>query len=243
MIDETFVEKIAELAVQASDVQQFEIDGLQFTDRALVPLNKPQPKTLGVTTLTGLVDYLRANPDGHAAGDLLVHVIGPTQVEIKGTLQRPEMTRPTLLVASPLLPEFKFASYYDQESFIIALQSRFQRTETRDGILKLVSTITEENVRTSADDGVSQQVTARAGIVTVATVTVPNPVELAPYRTFIEVPQPSSPFVLRLKDGPTAAIFEADGGAWRNTAMASIEQYLRSALAVDDFTAGIPILA
>ena len=34
-----------------------------------------------------------------------------------------------------------------------------------------------------------------------------------------------------MKDGPRAAIFEADGGAWRNKAILSIKEYLKKELA------------
>ncbi|OSA97223.1 hypothetical protein B2H85_16310, partial [Clostridium botulinum] len=55
-------------------------------------------------------------------------------------------------------------------------------------------------------------------------------VALAPYRTFPEVQQPTSKFIFRMQQGPKAAIFEADGGAWRNQAMQSIKAYLQEEL-------------
>jgi len=60
---------------------------------------------------------------------------------------------------------------------------------------------------------------------------VPNPVMLAPYRTFPEVEQPASPFVLRLKQGPeggrpSLALFEADGGKWQLEAVKRVRTYL-----------------
>ena len=59
---------------------------------------------------------------------------------------------------------------------------------------------------------------------------VPNPVLLKPYRTFIEVQQPESAFIFRMQDGPRAALFEADGGAWRIEAMENIRAYLAKEL-------------
>lgn len=69
------------------------------------------------------------------------------------------------------------------------------------------------------------------GIASKADAEVPNPVSLRPYRTFHEIEQPESLFVFRMKerDGMNCAIYEADGGAWRNTAIQSIKKYL------DDF--------
>ena len=49
---------------------------------------------------------------------------------------------------------------------------------------------------------------------------------LAPFRTFSEIEQPESSFVLRVNDRGRVGLFEADGGAWRNTAMLRIKEYL-----------------
>ena len=57
---------------------------------------------------------------------------------------------------------------------------------------------------------------------------VPNPVTLRPYRTFLEVAQPDSQFVFRIRDeggSPQFKIVEAEGGLWRNEAMIRIKNY------------------
>ncbi len=61
--------------------------------------------------------------------------------------------------------------------------------------------------------------------------------------TFLEVEQPVSQFVFRMKDGPRAAIFEADGGAWRNQAIVNIREYLKEQLAEEVESQRITILA
>src|SRR5699024_5213817 len=114
--------------------------------------------------------------------------------------------------------------YHDMEQLIIALQSKFTRIakgDDRDLILKVVGNVKEENIRNTGDDGMTQAVTIRTGIAGAEGVKVPNPVELAPYRTFLEVKQPESDFIFRMKVGPRGAIFEADGGVWRNKAIAN----------------------
>jgi hypothetical protein len=69
-------------------------------------------------------------------------------------------------------------------------------------------------------------------------------VNLAPYRTFQEIEQPSSPFLFRIKgtpgEGVQCALFEADGGAWRLDAVARIEAWLTKALVSRDLL--IPII-
>lgn len=55
-------------------------------------------------------------------------------------------------------------------------------------------------------------------------------VQLKPYRTFIEIDQPESEFLLRLHDGMKVALYEADGGAWKLQARTNIAEYLKTEL-------------
>jgi len=64
-----------------------------------------------------------------------------------------------------------------------------------------------------------------SGVASVSEVRVPNPVSMKPYRTFVEVDQPESNFIFRMREGMQAALFEADGGAWKNVAMNNIKKY------------------
>lgn len=59
-----------------------------------------------------------------------------------------------------------------------------------------------------------------------------NPiVRLKPYRTFNEVDQPESEFLVRLSEGGYVALYEADGGAWTLQARRNVADYLKTALA------------
>lgn len=64
---------------------------------------------------------------------------------------------------------------------------------------------------------------------------------LKPYRTFREMDQPESPFVLRVwkdNEGVRLAVFEADGGAWKIKARENAAARLR-----EKFGAGPAVLA
>ena len=53
---------------------------------------------------------------------------------------------------------------------------------------------------------------------------------------FLEVKQPDSEFVFRIRDNggdPVFKIVEAEGGLWRNLAVISIKEYLMEALKDD----------
>lgn len=203
-----------------------EIGGEQFSDKELHKIKVPTVDVIEVSSLSGFVDYIKSDFDRREASNrLMVHVKSPTSVfafdEVNCNARRNYYIK-----AAALLPGLMFGFWYDTEMFNVALQSCFMGNEDRSTMLKIVGNIKEEAVQTVADDGISQAVTAKAGVATLATVKVPNPVKLVPYRTFVEVEQPESDFIFRMKNGPQCALFEADGGAWKLEAMDNIKDYL-----------------
>lgn len=243
MMDGSAVTEIATLAERAA-AQTVEIDG---KDYSTVPLHDPRkplpsPATLTVHTLGGLVDYIEANRDKLDLAKCLLHIEGPETVSLRSELrgefqQRFEYVSAEVIDRFAAMPGgFRFGSYLPAESMIIALQALFEPDEQRAALLKLLGNLRDDVVKTQADDGVTQTAIVRQGVVPVVETPVPNPVNLAPYRTFAEVEQPASPFVFRLRKGQNgveAALFEADGGAWRLAAIEAIAQWLQGAVPAD----------
>lgn len=210
-----------------------EINDRKYSTFGLVPVKEPQPAALKVSNLTSLIDYIDSNVD-NLSTPLILHVSSPTEVEVKSAIFGPFEQRTNFLEAAAQTPDFRFGNWYDQESFIIALQSKFQMSEHMALVMQLVGGLTDGTVRTFGDDGTTQTVQAKAGLAKVADISVPNPVLLIPFRTFTEVEQPASRFVFRMKSGrelPEMALFEADGGAWKNVAMRNVRDYLGKELA------------
>ena len=199
-----------------------------------------------LNTLTGLVDYIKANIE-RIDSQLILHIEDERSIRLTGKLEI-DGSREVLATAAAIVPRFSFGEFYDMENFNIALQSKFvdKRTDGEEDdraiLLRVVGNTQEENVKTTGDNGVSQAITIKQGVNS-TDVLVPNPVLLAPYRTFLEVEQPSSQFIFRMKDGPRAAIFEADGGAWRNQAIVNIREYLHNNLQAEVDNKKITILA
>jgi hypothetical protein len=191
-------------------------------------IEPPKAETLKINTLTGVVDFFE---DSSEELEMIAHVIDHKTVSL---LERgftdAWLTRSTYLTAVHESPVFKFGQFYDVEMFIIAIQSLFVQDETTALILKLIGNVKDEGVSNFNDDGITQQVTAKTGISLVSNVPVPNPVTLRPYRTFMEIEQPASTFVFRIKgnkgDTPICALFEADGRMWGLTAIQSIKAWL-----------------
>lgn len=210
----------------------------EFTNRQVfIPPKELLPAPLVINTLSGVVEYIKNGVDrDFLEHGWMIHVVDPETVTVVSGLfgraeQRCEYIRAE---AQAILSnaEFTYGHFYDAETFNIKIQSVFVDNDDKERVLRLVGNIKEENVRQTADDGVTQNVTARSGIARVEDVPVPNPVDLMPYRTFREVAQPTSSFILRLKQGrdgqmPTCALFEADGGAWKLRAIQSIAAYLK----------------
>lgn len=189
---------------------------------------KPNAQAINIKTLTGLVDYIKNNVD-KITDPMVVHVVSPTKVLAYSEL-RADMNRDNYISCEASTPQITYERFMDIESFNIMLQACFLQNEHSAAVLKVVGNIKEDNVQNTSDDGVSQKVVAKAGIATVAEIVVPNPVILCPFRTFAEVDQPESKFVFRMKTGPSAAIFEADGGIWKIYAMQNVKAYLAEKL-------------
>lgn len=97
-----------------------------------------------------------------------------------------------------------------------------------------IGTVEAGSVSEYGDDGVTQKATIKTGLASKGDAIVPNPVCLRPYRTFLEVEQPESAFVFRMKQdnygSVMCAVFEADGGAWKMDATQAIKEYLQREL-------------
>jgi hypothetical protein len=209
-------------------------------DHAVLPA---KPDFVPLHTLGGLADYIRSDFDEAPAGRALI-VKGPRKVELVSKTHGPFRVRHLLATAEPLIADaFPFDRFLDAEDFMIKALSRFERTEDLDAMLGLLGNLQSEAVRTSADDGVTQIVTVKKGV-KVQDVAVKNPVCLCPYRTFQDVAQPSSNYVLRLSNGeegelPRVGLWEVDDAQWKVRSIEAIQEFLQEALQGAD----VPIFA
>ncbi len=206
-----------------------------YSDKPLHRVENYIPKADCVTvhTLTSLLDYIISGID-EMADKMIVAVESPTCVRLYSQLDD-NRDREYVMKAEALLPDFRFGQFMNHESFCIALQSKFEPNDDRELLLKFAGTVESGTVAQYGDDGVTQKATIKTGLASKGEAIVPNPVRLQPYRTFLEVAQPESDFIFRMREGQgvECAIFEADGGAWKMEAMRRISKYLRDYL--EDF--------
>lgn len=214
-----------------------------FTDTGSL-IDPQEFPSINFSTLSGLAGYINANRDQATLKDCMVHIVNHNNVQFYGQAVSPYFERrfyatSTIKACNP----HKFGQYLDAESFVIWLLSGFVQDEQTASILKIVGNLKAEKVTSLTDDGVTQVAGVRAGVSRISEVEIRNPIWLKPYRTFEEIDQPGSPFVLRLqeKEGglPRIALFESCDISWINTAMVNIKELLCDL--INDKT--IPVLA
>lgn len=252
-----------EYAVGLSKPNYTEHEGEKWADKQMYRIHHKQPKAepIEMNTLTSLLDYIRSNTD-QMADHMIIHVQSPTKVSLYSQLDG-DRIRETLVEVKALLPQFEFGRYYPAEKFVINVMSKFIGENTgllnqesdqlpwkeepvseqfipplcndKETILKYAGTVESGTVAQYGDDGVSQKAVIQQTVTSKEDVVIPSPVNLIPYRTFLEVEQPGSNFIFRIKDvghgaEPEMALFEADGGVWKINAMNSIHRYLQEKL-------------
>ncbi len=205
------------------------------------------PATLDFATLLSFAEYITAYPDEDFLdehGTTFVHVESPTSVRLVTSIFGGRNQRAVVARATAIVPQVPLDEYQTVEDFVIGLQALYVENATRADVLKLVGNLKDETVGEVMDDGKTQVVKARVGVVSIAEVEIQNPVRLAPYRTFGEVSQPESDFVLRVKGGgpgrlPNVALFLADGGLWRLPAIDAVKAWLVAYFSEHDVSLGV----
>ena len=226
------INRILELAVPNT----IEYCGQKYVDKKMERLsNEFRADAIELNTLSSLVEYVRNFHEPMKECGYLIHIISPTKVEMISALDA-DRKRETLVIVNAELPRIPFGSYIENEQMLIAVQSMFVDDLNTDKslILKFAGTVTNGSVKEYGDDGVTQKATIKQGISSKTEAIVPSPCTLRPYRTFLEVEQPASSFIFRMKEDRegkiTSALFEADGGAWKNAARRTIQEYLEMRL-------------
>lgn len=221
-------------------------NGITYVRSGYTDPRQPEPKAepLVFRTLDSLIGFLEASPsidlvfgdDEFCAGpeQLFVHVVDPCHVQVVGPVR--DRWHDRECVAEARIER----SWSAKESWrgahdraIVELRSCFEETEHRNQLVAALGNIKGGTEVRAEDDGFSQQVAVTSGL-RAAWETLPNPAMLSPFRTFHEVNQPASPFVVRLNGGGESPIevslHLADAGNWELQAVRQVRAYLESAL-------------
>lgn len=218
------IKKALEYIIGQSKPQIEEINGRMYSDKSLCEVREPKQSALNLSTLSGLIDYIVQDPDA-TTRPLIIQIESPRSVTVKSAVDK-DYRRHNYLDLSADLPNINLGRHLSQEEFIIQLQTCFDRTGDWDNVIQIASNIKIEEGVSLTDDGTSQSVTAKTGVARVSKIELPNPVMLAPIRSFHEIEQPLVPFVFRIDQSGRMGLFEADGGAWKAEAVSRIKGFI-----------------
>lgn len=244
------IKQALEYLVGLKPVELIDVDGRTYSTDRLHQVLDPFTPGFDTSTLTSIVDYLRADPDNRD-GKYILLIHSPEKVSLMSSVFGRFEQRDELITSTAFLPSFQFGRFVGKEQFIIELQSKFTKFLDEDGgnlietdgdkgiLQKFIGALKSEYVKNHNDDGVSQKVEVKTGITTVGEAIVPNPVTLAPFRSFPEINQVESEFIFRMREGMEGiemALFEADGGAWRLEAIQRIKKFFEEKFKEHDIT-------
>lgn len=233
------IEKIVELA-SPSVIQ---VNGKTFSNERFTEVKEQlyYPECLILNSLDGIVKMIQKEAKEKRLSDinvptddntveqrLYVRVSEYNRVDVF-TSYDTQGVRTYLYRSNADVPGFR-EGFRDRETMLIQLRSLFLQTPDVAYLLDLLSKMSDEEKVTSQDNGVTQVVEARKGVALKEQVEVRPRVKLTPFRTFLEVDQPESEFLLRVGDGGQVGLFEADGGVWKLVAKRSIAAYLEGRL-------------
>jgi len=218
------IDKILSMAFDTIE----KVDDRNYSTRPIHEVMDPMAKPIELRSLDGLIWWL-VN-EGGKVGAKFVNVYWTGQVTVMGEVggqwkQREIFARVEMFPFSG----FPFGQYLDQEDSIIKLQSLFVRTPELAHLIKEISRVRGSEEIVLEDDGMTQVVTQKDGAGRLSDKAMDPIISLQPYRTFREVTQPASDFLIRIRkgqNGPEVALFEADGGQWKDEAVRNIKAHI-----------------
>lgn len=235
------IEKIVSLARP----EVITVNGKTFSNQgfAEIEVKKEYPQELKLSSLDSVVQMVRKEAVMRYASELklvlpdelkvcreqliFVSVEEYNRVRVFSSYDE-QMQRARYYMAQADVPGFR-EGWQDAENMIIKLRSLFLQTEDVAYLLDLISHMDSKESVSSNDNGITQTVEAKKGVSLKETVLVRPRVRLTPFRTFLEVEQPESEFLLRVKEGQVG-LFEADGGVWKMVAKKRVKEWLENQL-------------
>ena len=166
-MDNTFlreaIEKIEELTDSAREPHVVKIAGKTYCDKSMSRYDKEEfAEPLTATSLNSLIDYISGKSE-ELRESMIIHVESPTRVRLLSGLTQ-ERNREELLRADTNPNGFDFDHYYDQEAFVINMQTAFKQSDETELILSVAGNVENKTVANYGDDGVSQKATITKGI-------------------------------------------------------------------------------
>lgn len=201
-----------------------------------------QPETLTLNSLDGLVKLVKT--EAMKMADPLYITI-PTHMRVVCFAQPKEENRWHRqfyyeAVATDV-PGWEEETSMDFERAQVAMRTRFQETTDIPYLQRLLSDITLGAKVTRNDNGVATSIVTQKGVSLQENAAIRPIVKLLPYRTFQEVEQPESTFLIRV-DERSIRFIGADGGMWKLKARQTIKEFLENHF-TDEIESGTVVVA
>lgn len=226
-----FVEKLEEMArplIEKTDEGTYAITASGTVEELLPRIDAPE--TLELHSLDSLVKMVKTEA---APRSCPVYITIPTHLTALCFAQPdPEkryMRQVYYKAVATDVPGWEPESHMGFEEAQIALRTRFQLAQDNEYVMKLLSDITCGAKVVYNDNGIATTVTTQKGVALQTNTQIRPIVSLKPYRTFQEVEQPESCFLIRVGDRGIRFV-EADGGMWKLHARETIKKFLEDKL-------------
>jgi len=225
------IDKIVEIYDERREIETIKIDGHTYTTESLRRVEAPRyrPGCTDVFGLDSICKLIRSEFEEIGTARLYVRVKAHNEVDVFTPFDD-HMERDALYRARADVPGFS-EGFRDPEKVAIELRSLFLPGEGVNYLLGLLSRMTKEDSATTEDNGVTQSITVKAGVSLKGKEQIEPRVSLTPFRTFLEIEQPASEYILRVNDDGAVGLFEADGGIWKLESKKHIADYFETALA------------
>lgn len=134
------------------------IAGKTYCDKSMSRYDREEfAEPLTATSLNSLIDYISGKSE-ELRESMIIHVESPTKVRLLSGLTQ-ERNREELFRVGTNPNGFDFDHYYDQEAFVINMQTAFKQSGETELILSVAGNVENKTVANYGDDGVSQKAT------------------------------------------------------------------------------------
>jgi len=227
------------------EMQQVERDGKLYTSRQAhwIDTRDPiyLPDAIEFDRLAGFASYIK-NRDTAKDDAVFIVVHSPFSVCAYKPFDPADRKNGRVVVAQADFQtdsrNVQTSQWTGQEQFIIWLATQFVKSPERDRLVKIASSVTAEVTATAEDDGVTQVTSTRVSAAGHQKEKIENPFTLSLYRTWPEVKQPESLYMLRKRVERGAvelSLFDVAGDTWKLPAIKNICDFL------NDQNIGVPV--
>ena len=132
---------IVGLGNNAEKVQVLEICGETYANKNLERYGAPKRAyAIEASSLSSLVDYIKECSEEFPDRQMIIQIENPEEVNLVSALDS-ERKRECLFTCKAEISKFRFDNWYDQERFMIEIQSNFVPSSDRDILIKFAGNV------------------------------------------------------------------------------------------------------